>query len=237
MTIPAIARFPWVGGPMSWLRRRTIETFRAHNPDWQVEVVQIPQHIQRTPGLSPAHMSDWARYLILRDEGGFVLDTDIVFTAPVPDPWLDSEICVCTNGEPRVYQMAMMGAAPGAPFFEACAANAAFLAGEQGEYDYQEFGVLLMARVAATVVAGLSWPAMVEGLYDQPMDALCHVRWDDVDVLWDGPDVRMPPETIGVHWYGGHPRSRTIEMMSRIEQPDCFLVRLADDTRPGTRGG
>jgi hypothetical protein len=47
--IPKVAHFYWGGGPLSWLRFLSVQSFKKQNPDWQVKVHQ-PITDSQAPG-------------------------------------------------------------------------------------------------------------------------------------------------------------------------------------------
>lgn len=208
---------------MSWLRRQALETFRHHNPDWECNLIGAPDFIaEREMGVS--HEADWTCWHTLYEKGGFVMDTDIVFVAPMPEEWLDADMCAQTSGTGTVFQFAAIGAIPGLWFFKDASTMCRKATDSCTPIGWSTFGVPLLARLTNKDIYRL-----VPRLFDMPQEAFCKYHWnDDVESLWsnEGPAELPGPEVVGVHWYGGHHIS---EYRERSSAPDgtSWLERLA----------
>ncbi len=221
MKIPKIAWFHWAGPPMSWLRSQSLRTFRKQNPDWKVRLVGPHPDVEAIDfPILPAQKGDWTRWRLLSEFGGFGFDSDIVFLKPIPDEWLDADLCIQLDGG-LVHQIAAVGAVPGNDLMirsaEWCQLHVA------PDQDYQIFGTRLMHRLVGR-------PKTVHDygrVFDIPRDALCFYNWhDDVPIMWtkEGPVKNpFPPNAIGVHWYGGHKTSQLHEPKSH----PLWIERLA----------
>ena len=98
--IPRRAFFFWDGEEMSWLRKQSIETFKALNPTWEVEILDgtnIP--IKGKSRLARVGRSDWGRYKALLDKGGVYFDSDIMFCRAIPDSWLEYDMVLPLVGD------------------------------------------------------------------------------------------------------------------------------------------
>ena len=207
--IPKIAHFHWDGsGPsMSWLRIVSIASFAKFNPDWEIRLIRSDPSLN-DPALCYGNKADLSWWLALEAVGGFQVATDIVFRGPVPDAWLDAELCACTSnghdvsrdiysGCGRVYQFAMMGAAAGHPFMVEAVKESKRLLQRltSSPLGYQALGVELLLAVKEHMGP----------VRELPMSALCYYDDSAVDKLWEvGSPPPLPDEAIGIHWYGGH---------------------------------
>lgn len=215
--IPKIAHFHWdqSGPSMSWLRTVSIASFAKFNPEWEIRLIRSDPSFSGHR-LCYGNRADLSWWLALKATGGFQVATDIVFRGPVPDAWLDAELCACTSnglevsrdlysGGGRVYQFAMMGATAGHPFMVEAVKEAQTriqnLTSEQAPLvatppmGYQALGVDLLS-----VIKEHMGPTK-----ELPMNALCYYDDSAVDKLWEvGPPPPLPDEAIGIHWYGGH---------------------------------
>jgi hypothetical protein len=186
---------------MNWLRRASIASFIKLNPTWEVRLIRSHPSLQGLP-LGYAQKADISWWLALKEHGGFATSTDIVFTKPVPDEWLDAELCCCTKGYDFVYQLAMIGCTPGHLLLETVVEAGWRKIRTAKELDYQALGVHLY----------LEHKHLIEPHYELPMNALCY--YDDsncVEVWKPGVGLGLPDEAIGVHWYGGHETSKSLE--------------------------
>lgn len=223
--IPKIAHFHWEQGPpMSWLRVVSIATFAKFNPTWEIRLIRSDHALAGRTDLCYAHKADLAWWEALRDVGGFQVATDIVFTKPVPDDWLDSELCACTKGQGRVEQFAMLGSVAGHPFVTAAAQEGRQRCLSDAAKDYQDIGVWMLH--------GLSkYLGVVKELSNS---ALCHYDWNWCEMFWSraGLDTyALPDEAIGCHWYGGDRLGRQNEWTAG-PQSDYWIVRLANSVFP-----
>lgn len=210
--IPKIAHFHWEG-TMNWMRWATIRSFEKFHQDYEIRLIRTPDDIKSAVD-RPYHRGDWSIYRALKETGGWAIDLDIVFVRRIPDEWLDTELCVCKNTHPFVFQMAAIGAAPGSEFIKRCDERAGIIA-LSDPVDYQAFGAGMLFHFVVP-------PSSV----DQPMSAFCHVPWFEAHTLWGRKDIELPQEAVGVHWYGGHETSKKNEN----EPPsDAFIVRLAKE--------
>lgn len=229
--IPKLAHFHWAGGPMSWLRWAGVQTFHALNPDWQVRLIRSdPEPV--AAGINLYGQADVTWWRTLRDHGGFVFSTDVVFLEPIPQAWLQAPLAITTraSAHPKrgathsVFHAAGIGAVPHHDFFTLAAAAAEKAIadydpdlGERfapGEPSFQHFGVDLLNTIP-----------LRPPLLRIPEAALCPVPWNQVEPLWGVASVPLPKGTIGVHWFGGHPMSRELEPVAH--ETDCFIGRLA----------
>jgi hypothetical protein len=208
--IPKIAWIHWANPPMPWLRRKSVETFKKHHPDWQVWQVGTPYDI-REKGLDYAKEADWTWWRLLREHGGFLIASDVVSVGRIPEAWHDADLCAQTTGNGDVYQFAALGCVPGNGLVE----DAHALCGREWEEvkqqkgdTYQAFGVNLLRRVTQGDIYRFG------KVYEMPRDAYCFYDWDrDPWDLWteQGPSRPLPAHALGVHWYGGHEKSKEME--------------------------
>lgn len=234
--IPKIAHFHWTGPTMSWLRLVSIATFKKHNPGWEIRLHDTPDDI-REHGLLYGQEADWTWWRVLAEHGGLQVATDIIFTKPIPDEWLECDFCACTNGSHRVWQFAVMGAKPQHEFFVMCEdlcglMDVALLnkGKHRGRFGgYQIMGVNLLKSAAETYARDGDKTLFKKDFFDIPMSALCHIDDTRVPLLWDDRNIELPDEAIGVHWYGGHALSKEKEYSTfpYDGSEDSFLRQLA----------
>ena len=223
--IPKIAHFHWTGGPMSWLRTVSIASFKKFNPDWEIRLHDTHPHVKQY-GLRYCQQADWTWWKALGEYGGFQVATDIVFVRPVPDDWLSCDMNACTRETSAVYQFAMMGAIAGHPYIVEADRRCQEMA--EGAHAFHELDQLMGIDMLRTI-----HPELLRSgrFFDQPMGALCRFSPYDVNALWNSGDISLEPNVIGVHWYGGHPRSKAEEPIAMPGHPS-FLVKLAQRVFP-----
>jgi len=224
--IPRIAWMHWSqnGPKMSWLRKRAVTTFERHNPSWKVNLIETPDDIASIPGIGVSHEADWTCWRTLAQHGGFVFDTDIVHVAPVPDEWLDAELCAQLCAEKKdVFQFAGIGSVPGNELMVKAEQLCEESARASTPIGWETFGIPLLRRITQGKIV------KDYGAINMPRRAFCHYNWtNDTEEMWSelGPNKSMHRDVVGVHWYGGHHTSRVCE-------PSCspdggsWLERLA----------
>lgn len=216
--IPKIAHFHWAGKPMNWLRWASLRTFEKFHPDYEIRIIRTPDDIRERCdelGLSYAHQADWSWYRALATTGGWQIATDVVFVSRIPDEWNERDLCVCTNGTKHIYQFAAMGACAGNRFFALCDERCRAVV--SNEIGYQGLGVDMLQ---AMNVPSQNNP--------QPMDSFCPIQCDSIPLLWSYEALNLPPNVVGVHWYGGHEMSKHAEW-NDPESSDSAIVRLAKE--------
>lgn len=229
--IPKIAWTHW-DGEMSWLRRRGLDTFKQHNPDWKLYVCTTDENIGKY-GLHPALAGDWTGWCNLLSAGGFAIDSDIIWCNPIPDEWLDCDVCAQTGSKGNVYQMAALGVVPqndlmvGAVSY--CQRNAERMMDYVKDvFDidddiYQEFGVNALLAVTKGDIQRFG------KIHRISHEDFCFYDWSNGPrQMWgkNEPSQVLPDTVIGVHWYGGSKLSKKYEYGAKENGPS-WLERLA----------
>ena len=108
--IPKIIHYAWFGrNPKSELIRKCIASWSKYNPDYKIiEWNEDNYNVNSIPYVSEAYkqkkwafVADYAKFDILNQYGGIILDTDVEFLKPLPDNMLESEaFCAfeCSRG-------------------------------------------------------------------------------------------------------------------------------------------
>ncbi|KAI1693101.1 glycosyltransferase sugar-binding region containing DXD motif domain-containing protein [Ditylenchus destructor] len=127
--IPRKLHVIWVGDE-SKRPDNCIETWRRHNPDWELRVWGNEDlasygwlnaaHMRAMAGRELNGVADLMRWEILYNEGGFVVDADSVCLRPL-EPWLFEGEAMARLGErghpPRSDRGRLRGPKPENPFF------------------------------------------------------------------------------------------------------------------------
>lgn len=202
-------------GTAAWLEGEAYEGASFQGRDYSDRLYQLPGLRLREvdfsafPDLEAApetYKSDFFRWHILSEEGGVYSDADILFSKPMREAplnapehaGLDAALCHF-RGE---HIIGFFLAAPGTPLFRRVAAEAAKAFDPS---DYQSLGSRLLGllypdleaiRAAHPGIEILNLPMALVYPYDfQALGAL-HAPGD--------PDA-LPPDCLGVHWFGGSP--------------------------------
>lgn len=219
--IPKVAHFYWYGEEeMPALRRESVQSFSALNPEWKVNVHHSGDNPQATLRERIVR-SDAARYGILSRDGGVYFDTDIVFVRPIPDALLACDVLLPATGSGSMYGVHVLGSAPNSPFFAYAVARARMRMESPRMLGCQSLGVKLWEGIN---VLDLSARENLHAVI-VPIGAFLMNGWQDVEDLWSkGGEIDR--NAIGLHWYGGDPLSREFENVPYEKLPDS-LVRTA----------
>lgn len=198
--IPKEAAFLWTGPSKSWLRNQSIASFLLLNPSFSVVPICEDEDEDPRGRLECVLWSDRARYGTLSVCGGLYFDTDIIFTKPVPEDLLDCDLLLPYGEESPIGHIAMLGSAPGSPYFrmlsEACEQKI-----KSGQVlAYQSLGVELANQMPPPIGTKIKWV---------PPTMVCPIGWKEARMCWE--DHPVPTDCIGVHWYGGDHLSIAME--------------------------
>lgn len=240
--IPKTLYLYWGGKPLSWLRYLTIVSFKVHNPDWEV-VVYIPAepttnvswntNEQKTPysgedyttsladiaevrrfdcklidfpnDIPEVYKSDLFRLWVIKEYGGMYCDFDILFTKPMPDI-SDKKRLYCFHPDGH-YAIGLLAGCKGDEVFTRLLEKAKSI---ESIGRYQSYGTTLWSRVLDG--------AEPEG-WNIPKNLVYTYGWQHADKLFTG-QQELPPDAIGVHWYGGTDISASWENKLK---PDTFI--------------
>ena len=220
--IPKRAMFYWSGPPMSWLRQQSIETFKKHNPDWEV-VLLGGDYDSDSFKLRVIH-SDLVRYENLHTLGGMYFDTDIIFTAPIPDEWRSKDNAIVAR-DGLAQGIACLGAKQGSRLFGSLVDRCNERLQSKIILAYQSLGIKLFAdsdvrRMAAN---------FGESIFQIPIERLFAAPWSGVELLWSDTPMVVPGDAVGVHWFGGDEISREMEPKitpDTLDKHPCLLTRM-----------
>lgn len=234
MTIPHRMAFFW-DGPMSWLRWLTLHSFRRLNPDWEMRLYScgtsrrrtwgsgermdcewpggvdyrgrvaelgVQQHTVELPlaDLSPAHASDLFSYRYLGTDGGWYADLDILWVQPMES--MRGAVQDANAVLARVMDIPAVGFLGGTPdcAFWQHAYRTALTSHDPS--NYQSCGAEVLYHTAHANVPGsrvVEVPSVTVYPFWPTARGMAQL-WREV--------VCLPPECIGIHWFGGHPDSQ-----------------------------
>jgi hypothetical protein len=217
--IPKRALFYWdhKSPQISWLRMQSMVTFARLNPDWEIVTLDgqdAPEILQKDDEIYPVLRSDYCRYKALAEGGGMYFDTDIIFTKPFPEAWLNGDLALPLWPNNQLCGVAMLGAAPNSPFFSSVVRKCNVRLGEPLLLAYQSLGIKIMLHIEPFSTAA----AMNLSLVIIPADSHLAVMWGDVERLWSPLKKYLPAVAIGLHWYGGDRLS--LEYEKRFDDPE-----------------
>jgi hypothetical protein len=212
--IPCIAK--------TWLSRE-MDDRGYTGKDYLQEVSPLGVEIQSIEALvtaGPAHVCDMVQWEVLAGEGGFFSDMDILYLKPMnhlgsSTMEFDAVFCLEGFGEMAI---GFVGSAPDNHLFDligGCAAN------NYTQSTYQCTGTEAVYRAAGLWPVNLRqnpsagreciarfyemFPSLKIG--EVPPVTVYPLDWTKVADLYHCQSRPLPDETIGIHWFGGDPRS------------------------------
>lgn len=207
---------------MGWLRMMGVWSFIRLNPRWEVRLLRTPDNIRKLKLKCVGNEADWTWAEALYEHGGFSFGTDTIFIKPVPEEWLDADMCCCPDGE-KVWH-GTLGSAPKTSFMQryvdACRAH-------QTPHDgYQAYGTDMINGLLGSM-GGLSTLGNELKISRMSLDAMTPIRWSAPQKLWEGEEPKFPEDTFAVTWYGNAPCSKEREYEVPHKHADARIVRLA----------
>lgn len=210
--------------------------------DYWAEAVKLPVEIRLTdkwPELHEVLRSDRLRWEILARDGGGWSDMDIIYTRPLHELRLNRlanatlDFTVSIGG--YLHSIGFILAAPGNPFYGWVRDKAERT---KGDGLYQGYGALLMNRDFKSMAAiRAAFPgAHAENL--EPGAFYGYGTHAVTETLY-GPrtgERRTGPETIGVHWYAGHPKSGEAVNLLTHENWETIDMLVCDHIREALNG-
>jgi len=161
------------------------------------------------PVMNPVHVSDIFRWYILYSEGGVYADMDILFAKPIDELYekikdIDTVMCMHSHAS-----IGLMASSPDNPFFQSVyeTSKKAYT-----PKDYQCAGVVSVYKVTDGVqsqdaidVIQKKWKD--KSIYNLPFNVVYPFYYKVLDQVYDRVS-EVPDESIGIHWYGGNPKSQ-----------------------------
>ncbi len=168
-------------------------------------------------GASEVHKSDFARWCLLSEEGGWWSDFDIYYARPMTTMThlapgvFDAHTVVCAH---RWHSIGFLGAQPESPLFT----TAAYMARvKYAPASYQCLGRTLLDELLPPPVANGN------GIVNLPESIVYPVRASPKrDILRLRSHIDIPAGHVGVHWYAGHPDNDYLETSTTPTTPPPF---------------
>ena len=174
--------------------------------------------------------SDYLRYKILAEEGGYWCDFDVLFFKPIQHIYdfgesshvwgdagdVDTIICpVITDDVLKYYTIGFLGSSPGNPFFsdlaKACKTHLDL-------DNYQSIGVNMIRTMFPSVNDIKAKYQEDINLAILPHQVYLPLEYNQTDLIFeDGIQCDFPGYTIGIHWFNGHPDAKKFQ--NRLGDP------------------
>lgn len=218
----------YAGPDFSWLLEAAAEKYN-------IEIQPIDMMSQGIPNeISEVHKSDFLRLLKLGETGGLYSDSDILFFRSVTNLRIntpkaaDTTNVFCTNGRARVHYIGFLGASGENRLFQNLAEKAkAILLSSYKNLGYQAIGSTLFQSLHDWPKVKSLYPEMVA----QNLDTKEVYSYDHRGFKALYHKGLIEPATwdfgVGIHWFGGHPSSASIENTLRPDRIDKSQIRMA----------
>jgi hypothetical protein len=162
-------------------------------------------------------------------------DTDIIFTAPIPEAWLSRDNCIVSR-DGLCQGVAVLGSKPGSQFFASLVQDCDERLKQKTILAYQSLGIkLFVGKDTRHMAKDTRHMAAVHGesLYEIPIELMFPVPWAGVEQLWSDISLPVKPDAVGVHWFGGDELSREFEPKitpDTLDDYPCLITRLLKAT-------
>lgn len=159
----------------------------------------FPNHVNN---LGEAQKSDYLRWRVLYQDGGFWCDMDIVHTKPLNKIYFNKGSfanldCTVSYSEVYGHQIGFFFTRPKNPLFKELVVSS----GLKQANKYQDLGCYLLNNIGPTKEINEKFDIFVLNVNQRVFYHLDHTKIDKI-FEFDSFD-QLPEETIGIHWYGG----------------------------------
>lgn len=191
------------------------------------------------------YKADFMRWKILSGEGGLWSDIDILYFKPAAQLYFnhaankDTDLCVCVN-EYKQNSVGFLLAAPGNEFYKFVHAQSYVSLNPK---EYQSMGPLILNAYFPTVASIVEkFPAL--NVFNFKMEVVYPIRDDSprgyraASIFQDCDLSRLTEDTIGLHWYAGHPDAGEWEDQlteSNFQQFDNTLAKVVGKVMRGEK--
>jgi len=165
------------------------------------------KHVQ----MGSSHISNFLKWSKLHEEGGIYSDLDILYFRPMDKFYHDLKHFNTAFCQTEYISIGLLASRKGNEFFRDIFIHAMKSINLKS---YQSAGVqsvyaLYNQNLNVMKAAKERYPHL--RFYNIPMDLLYHFKWNEVERCIENPYgvEDFPKESIGYHWYAGHPKIQT----------------------------
>lgn len=204
--------FAWKGKDYSGALKDLDITFK----EWRLGDNSIDPDFNEEEEMGPSHKSNFLKWCKLYEEGGVYSDLDILYLHPIDSyyDFLNREgvtTCLCCHN--NTVSIGWMASTAGNRFFRDCFKSATETYTSK---TYQSAGVHSVYQLCNAKVKGLQGHLPISEIQEQypdekvadlPVDYFYRFRPPNIPLIFEDniPVSDLPPETLGIHWYAGHP--------------------------------
>ena len=200
-------QFSDVGGRM-WRVRNTGKGKLIRNYTGDLDIERRVHSRAELPDMHPVHQSDYLRWILLRDIGGWHVDTDILWVRSMPEIPEEYSVALCRYTQDHALAIGLVGSKPGNPIFVKCAQECNCLP----RNDCQSMGRLALERVTGNA----------DSVYWIPEAWIYPISWMHPGKYLEPGDPAEYPDTIGFHLFAGSKQIAEAENTDSV--PDNSLL-------------
>lgn len=172
--------------------------------DVQIESIDF-RDIGFRNDIHEAYKSDYLRWWLLSNYGGFWSDFDVIFSKPLKESdFMDVDFCVAGRYNPTVYYIAYIYGAPNSKI-----ANIIFNCAKCDHYfdhtNYQCLGNVLLLKCFPKYESFKQYEPNVRVNIINPAINLPVLSIANIENIFNRANAVDMSSSVGLHWYGGHP--------------------------------
>jgi len=193
--------------------------------DLDIEVVEVDfEDLGFRNEIPEVVKSDYLRYFILGNEGGFWSDFDVLYFKSIESIFdtgasfsvfgdsSDSDTIICpvvVDNVLKYYTIGFLGSSPDNPFFKDLAQSClAYLDLSQ----YQSIGVNMIKKLFPSTIDIKNKYGDNINLLVLPQHVYLPLEYNQTKVIFEQSEEETFPEyTIGIHWFNGHPDAKVFQ--------------------------
>lgn len=191
-----------------------LQKLNIHLQSWSITDNELAPRFKSELGLAPPHKSDLLEWYKLYAEGGIYSDMDILYVRPIDSLWEslnENKVTGCLGCHKGTIRIGWMASQPSNELFRDVFKTAVR---QYNPSRYQSTGALsvyslfkVKAQEGALPLSKIQKTYPNEKLASFPAQ-LFYLFQRCIPRIWED-NVELPPEVLGIHWYGGHPLSQS----------------------------
>jgi len=217
-------------GPVTWVSHS--HKLKYEGQDYspllkKLEITPITvdfRHLGFRNDLHDAYRSDFLRWYLLNDMGGFWSDMDVIFFKPLPEEIFDEHgFCITADTEPTVYYIAFIYSRKNS-YVSKKLLQAAKDTQHFDRTNYQCLGNVLVAKCFPNPIN--PYMSIFNPAINLPIK-----RISTINLIFESQEVIRLNDSVGLHWFGGHPMATkwenilTENTIANCDNNLCKLIR------------
>lgn len=198
-----------------------------YNLDVDIETIDF-RNIGFRENVHEAYKSDYLRWWLLSNYGGFWSDFDVVFSRPLKESDFENvDFCITGRYDPTIYYIAYIYAKPKSEI-----ANILLKCAQTSHYfdpsNYQCLGNVLLLRCFPKPTSFKDCAPHVDVNIIDPVINLPVVNVTYIKHIFEQANAVDMSNSVGLHWYGGHPMATDWENKLTYDTVKDYNTSLCD---------